>query len=102
MFAALGDETRLRLLVKLGTGEAKSITQLALDLPVTRQAVTKHLRVLERASLVTQQIQGRERRFLACHQGITEAHAALDSISKQWDDVLHRLKYHIESALPKT
>lgn len=83
VFAALGDETRLRLLTRLASGKAQSITQLAADLPVTRQAVTKHLRVLERAHLVTAEPNGRERRFAVRTAGIDEAQAALQSISKQ-------------------
>ena len=97
LFAALGDATRLRLLAKLSSGEAQSITQLAVDLPVTRQAVTKHLRVLERAHLVTEEPRGRERRFVARPGGIDEAHAALEAISKQWKEALGRLTAFIES-----
>lgn len=97
VFAALGDETRLRLLAKLGRGEAQSITQLAVNLPVTRQAVTKHLRILERAKLVTEEPQGRERRFVARPAGIDEVQAALRAISQQWDDALGRLKAFVEN-----
>ena len=97
MFAALGDETRLQLLVKLGTGEAQSIKQLAMGSPVTRQAITKHLRVLETAKFVTQEVHGRERRFIARQTGIDEAHAALKFLAKQWDDALLRLKQFVEN-----
>ncbi len=72
IFAALGDETRLQLLIKLSTGVPQSIKQLSIDLPVSRQAVTKHLRVLEEADLVTQEPHGRERRFVARQAGIDE------------------------------
>ncbi len=96
IFAALGDETRLRLLIKLSTGVPQSIKQLSIDLPVTRQAVTKHLRVLEGADLVTQESHGRERHFVARQAGIDEARAALQVIAKQWDDALGRLKNLIE------
>ena len=98
IFAALGDETRLRLLIKLGTGEPQSIKQLTIDLPVTRQAVTKHLRVLESAKLVSQTAHGRERRFVAQQSGIEQAHAALRMIAQQWDDALARLKAFAEEA----
>ena len=96
LFAALGDETRLQLLVKLGTGTPQSITQLTLDLPLTRQAVTKHLRVLEQAQLVSQEIHGRERRYTARASGIEEAQTALAVIAQQWDDALLRLKNFVE------
>lgn len=96
IFAALGDETRLTLLIKLGTGEPQSIKQLTIDLPVTRQAVTKHLRVLESAKLVSQEAHGRERRFVAQQSGIERAQAALLLIAQQWDDALVRLKAFVE------
>ncbi len=96
IFAALSDETRLTLLIKLGTGEPQSIQQLTIDLPVTRQAVTKHLRVLESAMLVSQTSHGRERRFVAQQSGIEQAQAALRMISQQWDDALARLKAFAE------
>ncbi len=96
MFAALGDETRLQLLVKLGTGVPQSIKQLTMDLPVTRQAVTRHLRVLETAKFVTQETYGRERRFVACQEGLDEAQDALKNIAQQWGDALQRLKQFLE------
>lgn len=96
MFAALGDATRLLLLVRLGTGGPQSIKQLTLGLPVTRQAVTKHLRVLENANFVTQKAHGRERRFIVRQAAIAEAQAALKVIGQQWDDALVRLKNFVE------
>ena len=96
LFAALGDETRLRLLAKLGTGVPQSITQLTSGLPVTRQAVTKHLRVLENAKFVTQQTHGRERRYVARSAAIDEAQTALNVIARQWDDAIARLKNFVE------
>ena len=97
VFAALSDETRLKLLVKLGAGAPQCIKQLTIDLPVTRQAVTKHLRVLESAKLVRQEVHGRERRFVACRAGLEEAHAALDAIAQQWNEALVRLKHFVEN-----
>jgi DNA-binding transcriptional ArsR family regulator len=96
MFAALGDQTRLQLLMKLGTGIPQSIKQLTSELPVTRQAVTKHLRVLQDATFVTQETHGRERRFIAQQSAINEAQAALKVIAQQWDDALVRLKHFVE------
>ena len=97
VFAALGDATRLRLLERLGARDSLSITQLTIDLPVTRQAVTKHLRVLERAKLVTEEHCGRERKFRVAPAAIGEAQATLQAISQQWDNALGRLKSHVES-----
>lgn len=98
LFAALGDETRLQLLLRLRTGESQSIKQLTLGLPITRQAVTKHLRVLENANFVMQKSHGRERRFIARQAAIDEAQAALESIGQQWDEALIRLKNFIEES----
>ena len=60
VFAALGDETRLRIVSRLVDGRARSITALAAGEPVTRQAITKHLRVLQDAGLVRSERRGRE------------------------------------------
>jgi DNA-binding transcriptional ArsR family regulator len=96
-FAALGDETRLRLLSRLGVGSPKSITDLTTEFPMTRQAVTKHLRVLEDAEFVTQQTSGREHLYSAAPAGIAAAQAALEAIAQQWDASLLRLKNFIEN-----
>ncbi|TWU19756.1 ArsR/SmtB family transcription factor [Allorhodopirellula heiligendammensis] len=95
-FAALGDETRLKLLTKLSRRSPQSIKELSMDLPVTRQAVTKHLRILESANFVFQETHGRERRFAAVPDGMDEAHTALNFIAQQWDDALQRLKSFAE------
>ncbi len=96
LFSALGDETRLQLLAKLDSNTPQSIKQLTFGLSVTRQAVTKHLRILEKAKLVTQQVYGRERQFVGRKAAIEEAQAALNTIAKQWDDALIRLKNFVE------
>mgnify|MGYP001566842790 CR=1 FL=1 len=96
LFAALGDSTRLALLARLGGG-ARSITSLSAGSPFTRQGVTKHLRVLERAGLVRALKQGRERRFEVAPDRIDEARSYLDRVSQQWDDALGRLKALVET-----
>jgi len=96
IFAALGDRTRLSLLGRLGGGEAQSITALSAGTRLTRQAVTKHLRVLERAGLVRALKQGRESRFALEPQRIAEARAYLDQVARQWDEALVRLKAFVE------
>lgn len=96
MFAALGDETRLTLLLKLGDGELLSITRLAAGSAVTRQAITKHLRVLEGVGLVRGVRRGRENLFQLKPKSLREARDALDSISRQWDLALSRLKSLVE------
>ena len=97
MFAALGDESRLLMLINLGSEGPLSIKQLAEAFPVSRQAVTKHLRVLEQARFVVEQPHGRERRFSVRPACIEEAQNALQSISQQWSDALLRLKQFVES-----
>jgi DNA-binding transcriptional ArsR family regulator len=97
VFAALGDRTRLALLGKLGDGQAWSIAALSSDSALTRQAITKHLHVLQDAGLVASLRVGRESRFTARRETIDEARAYLDGVSRQWDDTLGRLKAFVES-----
>jgi len=96
VFAALGDETRLKLLAKLSGGSRLSIKHLAADSALTRQAITKHLGVLEVAGLVRGVRHGRENLFELNPQTIDQARRALDEISRQWDDALARLKTFVE------
>ena len=96
LFAALGDETRLRLLIRLSSGGPGSITQLSAKSAVTRQAITKHLRVLADAGLVRSSRRGRERVWDLEPKRIDDAHAYLERISKQWDDALGRLRQFVE------
>lgn len=97
LFAALGDPTRLELVSRLSEGEALSITQLASGARVTRQAVTKHLHVLADARLVSGRRHGRERRWTLNTGRLDEARRCLDTISRQWDAALARLKESLES-----
>lgn len=96
LFAALGDRTRLALMMTLRDGEARSIATLSIDAAITRQAVTKHLRVLEDAGLVRSSRAGRESRYAARREGIAAAQAFLDQVAAGWDDALARLKAHVE------
>ena len=79
LFAALGDETRLALLARLSRGKASSITSLTEGSRLTRQAITKHLRVLQRAGLVRGVRQGRESRFELQPKRLDEARRALEA-----------------------
>ncbi|MDQ0474070.1 ArsR/SmtB family transcription factor [Labrys wisconsinensis] len=96
IFAALGDRTRLSLLRKLSDGQARSIAKLSVDTELTRQAVTKHLHVLEHAGLVSSIRVGRESRFAYRPEPIAEARSYLDLVSAQWDDALGRLRAFVE------
>lgn len=96
VFAALGDATRLLLVRKLCGGEARSISQLTEGSKLTRQAVTKHLRVLEGVGVVRCARAGRESLFELDTGPIEEMRQYLDSVSRQWDEALGRLKAFVE------
>ena len=96
MFAALGDETRLSLVATLSGGAPRSISQLTAGCNVTRQAVTKHLRVLEGAGLVRGVRRGRESLFALEPASLDAARRTLDRIAAQWDQALARLKAFVE------
>jgi len=96
LFAALGDTTRLALLVTLCTGGPLSIARLSEHFHVSRQAVTKHLDVLADAGLVKSHRAGRERIWEFEPKRLEEAHAMLERLSQQWDSALLRLKAFVE------
>ncbi len=95
-FAALGDPTRLGLVGRLSRGPAP-IVRLAEGAGMSRQAVTKHLYVLERAGLVTCAKRGRTTVWALERRRLDEAKAALDAISGQWDAALERLRAFVEN-----
>jgi DNA-binding transcriptional ArsR family regulator len=95
LFAALGDETRLRIVTRLCDGP-QSISKLTAGSQITRQAITKHLRVLEEARLVHGARHGRERVWQLDRQRVEDARRYLDLISKQWDNALARLRDFVE------
>jgi len=96
VFAALGDETRLKLVVRLCDDGPLSITTLTKGSRVTRQAITKHLHVMEQAGLVRNSRNGRESVWQLDHQPIDDARHYLDLISKEWDAALARLQEFVE------
>ncbi|MDY7228101.1 ArsR/SmtB family transcription factor [Hyalangium rubrum] len=96
IFAALGDETRLRLVSRLCVEGPMSIARLSDGSGVTRQAITKHLHVLADAGLVRGTRHGRESLWELEPQRLEEARRCLDHISRQWDEALGRLKALVE------
>lgn len=96
-FAALGDAARLRLVIRLADGGARSIATLSVDAGMTRQGVTKHLRVLEGAGLVRAERAGREVRFALEQAAVREAGDWLAAVGAQWEDGLARLKAFVEA-----
>lgn len=99
VFSALGDETRLAVVTKLGAG-ARSATALSEGANVTRQAIAKHLRVLEGAGLVTHEKRGREVLYRLEGGRLDDARAFLDAISAHWDRAIDRLREMVETPEP--
>jgi DNA-binding transcriptional ArsR family regulator len=97
IFAALGDEMRLRLIAALCVGGAMSITQLTSGTDISRQAITKHLGVLAAAGLVRDVKIGRERLWEFEPTQLDEARRSLELIGRQWDHALAKLKLAVES-----
>jgi DNA-binding transcriptional ArsR family regulator len=96
VFAALGDETRLRLLEQLCARGPESIARLSAHFPVSRQAISKHLSVLSDAGLVRAERSGRESLYAIEPRRLLEAHEALARISRDWDAALARLRAFVE------
>lgn len=96
VFAALGDETRLRLVARLCDEGPLSLTALTGSFAISRQAITKHLRVMESAGLVRATRCGRESRWQLSAEGVAAARRALERISRQWDEALDRLRDYVE------
>lgn len=96
VFAALGDGTRLELIARLSNNGDRSIAELTSGLQLTRQAVTKHLRVLEDAKVVTCKRIGRESRFAIQKHTLVDAQDYLARASAQWDEVIERIRTTVE------
>ncbi|UZW55859.1 metalloregulator ArsR/SmtB family transcription factor [Sphingobium sp. JS3065] len=97
LFAALGDTTRLGLIGRLSEGGERSIVQLGDGLPISRQAVAKHLDVLLGAGLVRRTRSGREVLFTLRPEVVAEARDWLDKVGSQWDGTLGRFKEFAEN-----
>jgi len=96
VFAALGDETRWSILVALGEGDA-FLGDLAGRLPVTRQAIAKHLAVLQDVGLVESARVGRELRYRVLGSQLSETARSLDRIGAEWERRLTAIKRIAES-----
>jgi DNA-binding transcriptional ArsR family regulator len=96
VFAALGDETRLALVARLCERSPQSISELTAGSRLTRQAITKHLRVLEGAGLVESVRTGRECHYELDPKPLGEIRSYLDEVSRRWDEALGRLKAFVE------
>lgn len=102
LFAALGDNTRLQLVDRLGAGKEKgrhkhnSISELSSGMKLSRQGVTKHLRVLESAGIVKSTRVGRELHFLLVPEALTPLQEYLELVSAHWDGAIERLRSLVE------
>ena len=92
LWSAVGDPTRRRMLDQLLVDGAGTATSLSEHVPVTRQAVAKHLDVLERAGLVHPTAIGRERRYRVDDAQLSRAVAQLSTVGSTWDARLRRIK----------
>ncbi len=96
LFAALGDETRLELVRRLAEGGPASISALAGDFRISRQAVTKHLQSLAAAEVIDGRRAGREHVWKLNPGRLAEAQQWIGRVARGWDDALTRLKAHVE------
>lgn len=96
VFAALGDPTRLNLVHRLRSEPDQSASRLSADLAITRQAVGKHLGVMEASGIVSSVKSGRERLYSLRREALREAEAHLRIVTGQWETALQRLKTSVE------
>lgn len=96
MFDALGDPNRLRIFTRLCDGGPSSTSQVMQVIPVSRQAVSKHLSMLEGVGLVRSRKHGRERIWTVQTQPLVQAGDYLSQLSKRWDHAVERLRAFVE------
>jgi DNA-binding transcriptional ArsR family regulator len=96
VFAALADPTRRRVIDMLAARGTATATELAEELPVTRQAVAKHLGALSSAGLVAGERAGRETRYSLTPEPLQAAVAWIDDVGERWDERLAALRRHVE------
>lgn len=97
VFSALADDTRRGLFSSIAERGPLTATELAADVPISRQAVAKHLGVLRSAGLVTSERAGRETRYAASPAPLEETRAWMDRVGNEWDRRLAALRNQLES-----
>ena len=95
VFAALADPTRRQVVQSLSGGSTVTASRLALELPITRQAVAKHLAALDHAGLVAAERRGRETHYRLTPAPLTEAASWMAAVGAQWDERLESLRTHL-------
>jgi DNA-binding transcriptional ArsR family regulator len=96
IFDALGDPNRLRIIVRLCEVGPSSTSQVTEVIPVTRQAASKHLQLLESAGLVASSRRGRERVWTVQTEPLAQASDYLTQLSRRWDAAVDRLRAYVE------
>jgi DNA-binding transcriptional ArsR family regulator len=99
VFFALADPTRRAVVRRLLSREWVTSTELAVELPITRQAISKHLAALVEAGLVEGRREGRETRYTLTPEPLDEASAWLGVIGAEWDARLDRLSRHVQKGV---
>jgi DNA-binding transcriptional ArsR family regulator len=97
VFAALSDPTRRQVMRCLSEDGPITATELADRLPVSRQAIVKHLSSLEEAGLVASAVAGRSRRFRLTPGPMREAMGWMADVGAEWDDRLEALRRHLSA-----
>jgi DNA-binding transcriptional ArsR family regulator len=95
VFAALADPTRRQVVESLSGGATVTASRLAEELPITRQAVAKHLAFLDHAGLVSAERRGRETHYRLTPAPLSEAASWMAAIGAEWDDRLESLRTHL-------
>jgi DNA-binding transcriptional ArsR family regulator len=98
VFAALADPHRLRIVRHLSDRGPQSLTRLTVGSGISRQAIAKHVRVLEHAGVVRSFRRGRERELELRPQRLAEAERYLEEVSARWDVTLDRFRRWVESS----
>jgi len=97
VFAALADPTRRQLVMSMSSGSTVTATGLSVGLPMTRQAVAKHLAMLDHAGLVAAEKRGREMHYRLTPEPLADAADWMAAVGEQWDDRLSALKRHLSA-----
>ena len=100
VFFALADGTRRSVVERLLARDTVTATQLAGDLPITRQAVAKHLAALAEAGIVQPRRAGREMRYELTPEPLGDAANWLEAVGDEWDGRLERLRRHVGGERP--